>query len=364
MKGQWLRRRELQSIGIDSQPRKRVLMAVASSSEAKPNVVSPENLALYEVQKPFIEPILRSCRLWNTALDILFYDVGALTAALLMKGRAVNTDALANLNSPRHRFAVLDLGAQSNPSGSIIVVDANLAPYVYKPFLEMETFFEFANGSESVGLNTLTVTGVGSSAFGSVAFAWDVSQAFGEPVAAIVPGYGLADIVPQALGGWFGFETYDTVQSATQEFLANFAPTLAMMGKDLARSTPGRETASTGAPVFRHGSAAPDDVHAILRNVPGISRVVGHSKGALAIENALRSLPPDRTKYITVHTFGCVISEKVPCQRYSQHLGLIDPLGILNSLGNSPEYWPFADHSTNSLIPLSLRVTTSIANPG
>jgi hypothetical protein len=173
-------------------------MAVASSSEAKPNVVSPENLALYEVQKPFIEPILRSCRLWNTALDILFYDVGALTAALLMKGRAVNTDALANLNSPRHRFAVLDLGAQSNPSGSIIVVDANLAPYVYKPFLEMETFFEFANGSESVGLNTLTVTGVGSSAFGSVAFAWDVSQAFGEPVAAIVPGYGLADIVPQA----------------------------------------------------------------------------------------------------------------------------------------------------------------------
>jgi len=170
MKGQWLRRRELQSIGIDSQPRKRVLMAVASSSEAKPNVVSPENLALYEVQKPFIEPILRSCRLWNTALDILFYDVGALTAALLMKGRAVNTDALANLNSPRHRFAVLDLGAQSNPSGSIIVVDANLAPYVYKPFLEMETFFEFANGSESVGLNTLTVTGVGSSAFGSVAF--------------------------------------------------------------------------------------------------------------------------------------------------------------------------------------------------
>jgi hypothetical protein len=78
-------------------------------------------------------------------------------------------------------------------------------------------------------------------------------------------------------------------KASPREFLADFAPTLAMMGKDLARSTPGRETASTGAPVFRHGSAASDDVHAILRNVRGITRVVGHSKGALAVENALRS---------------------------------------------------------------------------
>ena len=155
---------------------------------------------------------------------------------------------------------------------------------------------------------------------------------------------------------------YDAVQSVSQEILANFAPTLALMGKDLARSTPGRETALTGAPVFRHGSAASDDVHAILQNVPGITRVIGHSKGALAIENALRSLPSDRTEEITVHTFGCVISEEVPCQRYFQQLGLIDALGFLNSGGNSPECRPFADHSTNSLIPLSLLVTKSLTN--
>jgi hypothetical protein len=52
--------------------------------------VSPENLALYEVQKPFIEPILRSWRLWNTTFDTLFYDVGLLTTALLTKGVAVS----------------------------------------------------------------------------------------------------------------------------------------------------------------------------------------------------------------------------------------------------------------------------------
>lgn len=335
---------------------------MSSASQPRHFAVSPENLALYEVQKPFIEPILRSWRLWNTTFDTLFYDVGLLTTALLTKGTIVVTEATANSNSPRHPLTILDLTAQSNPSGSIIIVDANLAPYVGKPFLDMKEFFEFANGTEGAEIHTLTITGVGSSAFGSVAFAWDVSEALGEPVAAIVPGYGLADVVPQALGGWFGFEMYDAVQSVSQEILANFAPTLALMGKDLARSTPGRETALTGAPVFRHGSAASDDVHAILQNVPGITRVIGHSKGALAIENALRSLPSDRTEEITVHTFGCVISEEVPCQRYFQQLGPIDALGFLNSGGNSPECRPFADHSTNSLIPLSLLVTKSLTN--
>jgi hypothetical protein len=325
--------------------------------------VLPENLALYELQKPFVEPLLRWCRICNTAFDGLFYDVGLLSAALFAKGDLVDTEAPARSNSSRHHPpAILDLTAQSNPSGCVIVVDANLAPYVSRPFLDMKAFFDFANSLESVGLQTLTVSGVGSSAFGSVAFAWDVSEALGEPVAAIVPGYGLADVLPQALGGWFGFEMYDSIQSATQELLANFAPTLAMMGKDLARSTPGRETASTGAPVFRHGSAASDDVHAILRNVPRITHVVGHSKGALAIENALRSLPSFRTKEITVQTFGCVISEEVSCERYSQYLGLIDALGILNSRNNLPEHRPLADHSTNSLISFSLQVTNSLAN--
>jgi len=206
------------------------------------------------------------------------YDVGLLSITLLTKGTIVVAETTAKSNSSRHPLTILNLTAQSNPSGSIIIVDANLAPYVSGPFLEMKQFFDFANSLEGAEIQTLTVTGVGSSAFGSVAFAWDVSEALGKPVAAIVPGYGLADVVPQALGGWFGFEMYDGIQSITQEFLANFAPSLAMMGKDLARSTPGRQTASTGAPVFRHGSAASDDVHAILQNVRGITRVVGHSK--------------------------------------------------------------------------------------
>jgi hypothetical protein len=220
------------------------------------------------------------------------------------------------------------LTAATNPSGSIIVVNANGAPYVGEPFLDMGQFFAHANGPDGAGLHTLAVTGVGSSAYGSVAFAWDVSAALGEPVAAVVPGYGLADVVPQALGGWFGFEMYGVLQTATQNFLASTTPSLAVMGKGLALSTPGRKKAATRAPLFLHGSAASDDVHAILEAVPGMTRGVGHSKGALAIENALRDLPKARVTEISVLTFGCVISEDLGHRHYAQYLGWID--GLVN----------------------------------
>jgi len=327
----------------------------AGDTVAAPSL-STGDLAMYELQKPFVEPMLRMCRLTNTALDVLFYDVGVLMVALLARGKMVDTGLAAASSSAPHALQSLDLSALTNPSGSVIVVDANAAPYVRPPFRAMDAFFDYANGPDGAGLHTLTITGVGSSAFGSVAFAWDISAALGEPVAAVVPGYGLADVVPQAIGGWFGFEMYGPLQTATQNFLARFAPALALMGKELARTTPGHALAATGAPVFRHGSAASDDVHAILQHVPGIARLVGHSKGALAIENAVRSLPAERTRTLSVLTFGCVIAEELTHAHYAQYLGWIDPLGALNSSGHEPEFRPFTHHSTNTFIPFSMPV--------
>jgi hypothetical protein len=101
---------------------------------------SPESLAFYEMQRPLFDPLLRWCRLVNTVFDVLFYDVGVLTTALLAKGTVIDTGAATNLGSRWHPLAVLDVSAQSNPSGSIIVVDANLAPYIRKPFLDMKEF--------------------------------------------------------------------------------------------------------------------------------------------------------------------------------------------------------------------------------
>ena len=191
--------------------------------------LSAGDLALYELQQPFVEPLLRMFRFTNTALDVLFYDVEALRLSLLAKNTLIHTSLAAR--SVSHPFDFLDLTALTNPSGSIIVVDSNSAPYIRPPFREMSQFFDYANGPDGAALHTLAITGVGSSAYGAVAFAWDISTALGELVAAVVPGYGLADVVPQALGGWFGFEVYDALQTATQSFLARFAPSLALIGK-------------------------------------------------------------------------------------------------------------------------------------
>jgi hypothetical protein len=333
----------------------------AQPTSAAASDAASGNLELYNLQKPFVEPMLRLCRLSNTALDALFYDVGALTTKLLAQHIIINTGTSGDTGSGAQPPQTLDLSAATNPSGSIIIVDAKLAPFVRCSFQDMQKFIDYASLDGGKTLRTLSITGVGSSAYGAVAFAWDVSTAIGEPVAAVVPGYGLADVVPQALGGWFGFGIYDAMQSATQNFLANFAPTLAMMGKELARSTPGRIPAATGAPVFRHGSAASDDVHAILDAVPGITRLVGHSKGALAIENALRSLASSRPDGLSVVTLGCVIAEEFRQHRYSQYLGWLDALGALNSWNRAPEHRAFTHHSTNTAIPLSMLVASCVA---
>jgi hypothetical protein len=328
----------------------------SAAAQVRPDAVAGGDLALYELQKPMVEPLLRMFRLTNTALDVLFYDVGAFTAAMSAHGMAVDTGMGGNSGAERNPLSdQLDLSALTNPEGSILVVDANLPPYVVR-FDDMVEFLRYANAPAGERLRSVSITGVGSSALGAAAFAWNASSALAEPVAAIVPGYGLADVVPQALGGWFGFGLHDWLQSATQSFLAAAAPSLAQMGRRLARSAPHQKRAASGAPVFEHGSAASDDLHGVLEDAPRITRVIGHSKGALAIENALRSLPPERTRDIAVATFGCTIAEELKQCGYAQFLGILDGLGVLNSWGHQPEQRPLAHHSTNSFIPLSLPV--------
>jgi hypothetical protein len=122
-------------------------------------------------------------------------------------------------------------------------------------------------------------------------------------------------------------------------------------------TTPDYAKASTGAPVFRHGSGSSDVLHAVLKEVPNFNRIFGHSKGALVIENALLSLPREATEQLHVVTFGCPISEDTPAASYSQFLGLIDGLGLLNSWGNRPETLLPTHHSTNTGIPLSMPVS-------
>ena len=233
---------------------------------------------------------MRSCRLFNTTLDFIFYDVPALRAALGEK------DAPMRARHKKPPSRIIDFDALSNPEGSLLLIHATKAPYVHR-YQSVEKFLE-SPYQETRDVDIATITGVGSSALGSAALAWDISVALQKPVLAIVPGYGVADVVQQALGGWFAFGLHDFLGSKTviQTGLAMAAPETARIGRKLPATAP-QEPTVRGAPIFRYGSGSSDVLHALLEHRATPFRLlVGHSKGALQINNAIQSLPAERTQ--------------------------------------------------------------------
>jgi len=336
--------------------------------------LTPSDLGgLYSFNMPSlaVQPLLRTLRYANTVADTLFYDVGLLGLRLYTRGVTVTTNMTQPTIAAQTTVATLqaaakfiNLSALANPEGSILVIDAHRPPFVYR-YTDVQDFLDhglkFPDPADSEALHVapkdvsiITVTGVGSSALGSAAFAWNVSEASHTPVAAIVPGYGLADIVPQALGGWFGFGVHDFVRRMTQRMLVAIMPDLAKVGRHLSSTATEAEGMDE---TFRSGSPESDILHDILAAAPGIKRVYGHSKGALCIQNAMRSLPYERYEDLHVTTFGCVVQEEQATVDYNQILGRIDSLGQLNSWGNWPEMWINSWHSTNSLLPATMHVT-------
>jgi hypothetical protein len=327
------------------------------------------SLASYDLPQWMVVPLLLAFRHVNTLADTLFYDAGLLGLRLWTRGVRLSTSNDAPDEAMRNSLAAvqavtrLNLSALFNPEGAILVVDAHHAPFVHK-YDDVQAFLAdptFPADSGAVGappvaepISVVTVTGVGSSALGSVAMAWNVSETLRRPVAAIVPGYGLADILPQALGGWFGFGAHDFVTRVSQQLLSDYVPQWATVGRHLS-STAYRAAADSGRPAYRSGSPESDVLHEILLQCDAITRVYGHSKGALCIQNAIRDLPAGRYKDLHVTTFGCVIQEETGAD-YNQILGSLDGLGQLNSWGNWPEQWVRTWHSTNSMLPLTMQL--------
>lgn len=316
-------------------------------------------LSVFEVSRSVAEPMVRALRLANSAADAMFYDVGELGLQLLRRGVLVDPDAQRSCAASDKRGGLqeLGLGALADPEGSILVVDTSAPPYVRSRFDDVNDFVRYCR-TASPAVRNVSITGVGSSALGSVAFAWDISAALGEPVAAIVPGYGLADIVAQGLGGWLGFGVESWLRQNAQYALATTSPELARLGHGLMMSA--HADSEARAPVFEHGSGSSDVLHKILSERAGIGRLFGHSKGALAIENAVRDLDRSMTDGLDVMTFGCPVAETPPV-RYRQVLGWFDALGLLNSWGNLPDVLVPAQHSTNSWLSLSMPVTALTA---
>jgi hypothetical protein len=311
----------------------------------------PTNIAglplnAFELPRWLVEPAVRSCRLFNTALDFIFYDVPTLRAALAER------DAPMQVRGEKPPSRIIDFDALSDPEGSLLLIDATTAPYVHK-YRSVKTFLESPH-QETRDVDIATITGVGSSALGSAALAWDISVALEKPVLAIVPGYGVADVVLQGLGGWCAFGLHDFLDSKTliQAGLAAADPGTAGIGRGLAASTPQEPTVRGGAPIFRFGSGSSDVLHALLEyRVTPFRLLVGHSKGALQINNAIQSLSAERTQGLRVVTLGCPVGENIAGVDYRQYLGLFDALGQLNAWGHWPDHWPPTWHSTNPVLP-------------
>jgi hypothetical protein len=315
-----------------------------TTPDSPPTNIAEDMLAAFELPKWLVESAVRSCRLFNTTLDFIFYDVPTLRAALVEK------DAPMRARDEKPPSRIIDFDAMSNPEGSLLLIDATTEPYVHR-YESVEKFLE-SPYQETRDVDIATITGVGSSALGSAALAWNISVALKKPVLAIVPGYGVADVVMQGLGGWFAFGLHDFLGSKTliQAGLAMAAPKTASIGRNLAASTP-QEPTVRGAPIFRHGSGSSDALHALLElRVTPFRLLVGHSKGALQINNAMQSLPAERTQGLRVVTLGCPIGANVSGVEYHQYLGLFDALGQLNAWGHRPDHWPLTWHSTNPVL--------------
>jgi hypothetical protein len=119
-----------------------------SRMEARP-------LGWFEVPWPHIEPMLRVLRLSNTALDALFYDVGAVITARLWHSSVVAApndesartigDDFGTASGLGRAFNLLDIESLSNPEGTILVVDASRPPYVTS-FSSVSEFLERTTG--------------------------------------------------------------------------------------------------------------------------------------------------------------------------------------------------------------------------
>jgi len=278
----------------------------------------------------FPEAVLEGVRQRNAFLDWLFYDVGSLT------------DSEARDVSPW-------LAAE----GAILIVP----PSGVQPLTRCASIDAFIDAG-GTSIRTIVVAGVGSSALGSAALARNVADAMDAPVAAVVSGYGLADVAAEALGGFFWFGGINSVRHSF-EWLDR-----------LRESGLIADPSTSGAAIVTSPTQSKDTrtVQALLAH-PALSfeLLVGHSKGNLVLSEALFTLEQadgarvrelgDRLRIVT-------LSAKITMPRAFRLvvdvLGQFDGFGTFNSRAAIPTdvVVPNAGHHTNTELPWHLPVAS------
>ncbi len=270
---------------------------------------------------------LESLRWRNTTLDALFYDVKTVTA--------------------EEAFYISSCLAAE---GAILIVP----PTGGAPLKLCDTIDDYLLGGGEA-IDTLAVAGVGSSALGSAAFARNIADAIEKPVAVVVSGYGIADVMTEALGGYFLFGYLNGFRHQFErldEFFGRpqfgVAPKLSL--EKLAEAS--LDTQTVGA-LLAHPRLS-------------FNLILGHSKGNLVISEALYRLAhadAAAANVLAARARIVTISARIAMPRPFRHvidvMGEWDWFGEINSRHAIPvdEVVPQAGHHTNTELPNHLPVT-------
>ncbi len=281
-----------------------------------------------EARNPVREAALESFRRRNAILDAIFYDIGKVSSD---EARAISP-WLAR-------------------EGAILIVPPTGAGAL-RLCTGTDDFFVRGGGNVRI----LAVAGVGSSALGSAAFARNIADACGQPVAAVVSGYGLADLITEAAGGWFWFGALNRLRHAFEEIDAWNRGTRADI-------RPGR-SADIGFSL-RRLSLDTRTICALLADPRArFSLLTGHSKGNLVISEALFQLQNDRIgSVVAADTWFVTISAAIALP--NRFRNIIDVMGDLDWFGASnstpgigiEKRCKLAWHHTNSELSFHLPVT-------
>jgi hypothetical protein len=281
---------------------------------------------------PFRVAALEGVRQRNAALDALFYDVARVT------------------QEEAERLAPW-IAAEG---ALLIVPPTGAGPLTLCPTLDD---FIAEHGAD---VRTLTVAGVGSSALGSAAFARNVADAIARPVAAVVSGYGLADVMTEALGGFFWFGALNSARHLFEMI-------------DLWTESDSRAERSLQAALGGDTVAESRDTRTVLALLRDprfeFNLMVGHSKGNLVLAEALFDLKAaDRPRLAAlaattrIVTISARIAMPLPFRDVIDVMGEWDWFGTLNSRGDIPadHVVPGAFHHTNTEIVGHLPVTATL----
>lgn len=285
----------------------------------------PERLQHRTARNVALEP----WRLRNTGLDALFYDVKSVSA----EESFYISDALAS-------------------EGLIVIVppsgDAMLT------ICDSITEYKLRGGRD---VRALAVAGIGGSAIGAVAFARNVADAIGAPVAAVVSGYGLGDIINETIGGSFFFG-----------WLGHMRNDLEVIDDVVGRPHLGAYEDRHKLALKPRPSALDTDTVETLLADPDLSfdLLVGHSRGNRVLSEALYSIKteePDGLRQLArglkIVTFSGRITMPPDCRDVIDVIGELDWFGEINSRPqiDSDIRVPLAGHSTNTDFAGALQVT-------